>query len=96
MNSNGQIIADNIRAERNRKDLTQEETAKILGITPRTYITYENDAKNIGAFMLGKLANLFGCNVNSFYIGTNFTKCENVNDLKEITSKEDIKEIEGE
>ena len=76
MKNNGQIIADNIRAERNRNDLTQEETAKKLGITVRTYITYENDAKHIGAFMLGKIANLFNCNVDAFYIGTNFTKCE--------------------
>lgn len=84
MNCNGQIIADNIRAERNRKDLTQEETAKSLGITVRTYITYESDAKNIGAFMLGKLADLFGCSVNAFYTGTNFTKCENEdNSIKE-------------
>lgn len=76
MNDNGQIIANNIRAERNRNDLTQEETAEFLGITVRTYNTYENDAKNIGAFMLGKLANLFKCNVNAFYVGTNFTKRE--------------------
>lgn len=76
MNTDGKEIANNIRAERKRVKLTQEETAKALGITTRTYITYETDAKNIGSTMLGQLANLFRCNINAFYVQNNFTKSE--------------------
>lgn len=76
MNTNGIEIANNIRAERNRANLTQEETANAIGITTRTYLTYETDAKNIGATILGKLANLFNCNINAFYVPNNFTKSE--------------------
>lgn len=76
MSKNGKQIANNIRAERNRVNLTQEATANSVGVTVRTYIAYENDAKNVGATMLGKLATLFGCNVNDFYVQTDFTNCE--------------------
>ena len=76
MNTNGKEIANNIRAERNRANLSQEKVAEVLGITLRTYNTYELDAKNIGASTLGKLANLFGCNVNAFYLQQKSTKCE--------------------
>lgn len=55
MIENGKVIADNIRAERNRRKLTQEETANNIGVATRTYMSYEIDAKNIGAFTLGKL-----------------------------------------
>ena len=64
----GKIIADNIRAERNRVDYTQEYVADKLGITLRTYVTYEEDAQNIKATMLYKLATILNCNINDFYM----------------------------
>lgn len=76
MNTDGREIANNIRAERKRVKLTQEETAKALGVATRTYIAYETDAKNIGSTMLAQLANLFKCNINAFYVQNNFTKSE--------------------
>ena len=72
----GKDIADNIRAERNRADLTQEEVAKNLNVTLRTYISYENDAKGIRATTIYNLANLFGCSIDAFYVQNKFTKCE--------------------
>ena len=39
----GKVVANNIRAERNRANLTQEETAKRLDISTKTYISYEED-----------------------------------------------------
>ena len=38
-------ISDNIRAERHRQHLTQEQVAKDLGITKQTYLHYEQDSK---------------------------------------------------
>ena len=72
----GKVIANNIRAERNRAHLTQKETAKKLNVTSRTYITYEEDARSVKATTLNELANIFGCNINDFYVPNAFTKCE--------------------
>lgn len=70
------IIACNICAERNRKKLTQEDVAKTLGITRETYNSYEEDAKSIKATTLYKLAKIFDCKINDFYLHTDFTKRE--------------------
>ena len=72
----GKDIANNIRAERNRADFTQEYVANKLGITLRTYGTYEEDAQNMKATMLYNLAFILGCNINDFYLSKQFTKCE--------------------
>lgn len=72
----GKIIADNIRAERNRANLTQEVVASKVDVTPRTYISYEQNAKSVEAPMLLFLSKIFGCNVNDFYLNINFTVCE--------------------
>ena len=79
MNTNSIEIANNIRAERKRVNLTQEETARKLGITSRTYMVYETDAKNITASILVKLANIFQCNINDFFVIRNFTNSEENN-----------------
>lgn len=65
---NSKKIADNIRAERNRAKLTQEEVANKLDITTKTYISYENDAKGIRATTLYKLSKIFGCTIDAFYL----------------------------
>jgi len=72
----GKEISNNIRAERNRVKLTQEEVANKLGITSRTYLKYEEDAKNIKATTLYALSKLFMCNIGDFYVSNNSTKCE--------------------
>lgn len=71
MNNNiidGKTIASNIRAERNRKKLTQESIANKLGVSTKTYISYEEDAQSIKATTLYKLSLILECSVNSFYI----------------------------
>lgn len=72
----GKVIANNIRAERNRVKLTQEETAEQIDVTLRTYVSYETDAKNIKATMLYKLSILFGCPISCFYLQNSSTVCE--------------------
>jgi transcriptional regulator with XRE-family HTH domain len=61
-------IAANIRAERSRANLSQEEVAKQLGLTRRTYLTYEEDASLLRIKMLLKLSEMFGCDINAFYL----------------------------
>lgn len=68
MNINGKDIADNIRAERNRARMSQGQVAELLGITSRTYGSYEQDAKNLKATTIYKLSIIFKCNINDFYI----------------------------
>ena len=66
---NGKRIANNIRAERNRANLTQEETAAELpNVTLRTYVSYEEDAKRIKATTLYMLSKIFDCKIESFYL----------------------------
>lgn len=61
-------IADNIRAERNRANLTQEEVAEKIGLTSRTYSAYESDASMIKVSTLIKLSKIFGCDISAFYL----------------------------
>ncbi len=73
---NGIDVANNIRMERNRAKMTQEEVAIKLGISLKTYITYENDAKYVKATVIYMLSNLFNCSMEQFYVSSKFTKCE--------------------
>ena len=61
-------ISDNIRAERNRAKLTQEEVANKLNITTKTYMSYENDARGIRATTIYNLSKIFNCNIDAFYL----------------------------
>lgn len=72
----GEDIANNIRAERNRAKLTQEQTAKEVNITTRSYINYERNASAIKPVILYKLSLLFNCKISDFYVERNSTKCE--------------------
>ena len=67
-NIDGKVIANNIRAERNRTKLTQEFVAEKLGISTKTYISYEENAQSVKATTLYKLSLIFGCNVSAFYL----------------------------
>ena len=71
-----QIIANNIRAERTRARMSQEETAEQLNITSRTYMKYEQNVKAIDCDILVKLSNLFKCDINDFFLNLEFTKRE--------------------
>lgn len=70
---NGKDIANNIRAERNRRNKTQEEIANNIGISLKTYIEYEKDASKIKAIMIYKIALAIGCSLECFYLPTEFT-----------------------
>ena len=67
MKLDGKQIANNIKAERNRADMTIDEVVEKLGICRTTYISYEKDAGGIKTSTLVKLSNLFDCNINMFF-----------------------------
>ncbi len=64
----GKKIADNIRAERNRANVTMEAVEAELRITRPTYVDYEKDAEKIKVGTLIKLAKMFGCTVDCFFV----------------------------
>ena len=45
---------------RARKDKTQEQTAKDLGISPQTYCAWEKDVSGVAISKVQALANYFG------------------------------------
>ncbi len=73
---NGITIANNIKAERNRANKTQDDIAKEVGISRKTYIKYETDASKISAILLFYISNAIGCELSCFYLNTTSTKCE--------------------
>lgn len=64
----GKKNADNIRAERNRANVTMETITKELNISRPTYIDYEKDAEKIKIGTLIKLAKMFGCTLDCFFV----------------------------
>lgn len=69
-------VADNIRAERCRKNKTQAEIADFVGVSLKTYIGYEKDATKISGITILLISLAIGCNINDFYLNTISTKCE--------------------
>jgi len=61
-------IAANIRAERCRLKLKQEEVAAKVGLARQTYLEYEKDASKLRTESIIKLAELFGCSIDAFYL----------------------------
>ena len=72
----GIIIANNIRAERNRNNLSQDELCEKIDITRRTYTKYETDASRIPARLLVDLSDALGCGIDAFFVGIEFTNRE--------------------
>lgn len=66
-NITGKEIANNLRAERNRAKLTQEEVARSLDITLRTYVSYEEDASTVKATTLYLLSKILNCSISDFF-----------------------------
>lgn len=64
----GKKIANNIRAERNRANITIEVIEKELKISKPTYIDYEKDAEKIKIGTLIKLSRLFDCTIDCFFV----------------------------
>lgn len=66
--TNGIEIANNIRAERNRANITIAEVSKAIGISQPTYVKYEKNAEKITVDIIIKLSKLFNCSIQSFFV----------------------------
>ena len=68
METNEKKISNNIKALLKRREITQEELAKRLGITRRTVIKIVNHPNKYSLNYLNEIANEIGCNVNEFFL----------------------------
>jgi transcriptional regulator with XRE-family HTH domain len=57
-----------LRELRARKNKTQEEVAKSLGIATQTYNAWERDISNVGISKVYALANYFGVKIDEIEI----------------------------
>ena len=76
MRESGKILAANIKAERSRCGLSQEDVSQQLGITRETYISYEKDASKLSSSKLIKLSEILKCNISAFFVNFESTKHE--------------------
>lgn len=57
---NKNVMADNLRGLRAKKRMTQEEVAKVIGVSTATVQNYENGAGSVSYETAWALADLFG------------------------------------
>ena len=62
---------------RKNKNLTQEQTAKILTITKEYLSMLENGDRNPSDSLKEKMAKLYNCNIADIFLAINSTKCLN-------------------
>ena len=65
---NSKEISANIKAERNRCNLTIRDVSKITGISQQTLMKYERNASKVKVELLIKLASLYKCNIKDFLV----------------------------
>ena len=61
-------IAANIKSERIRAGFTQEEIAKVLGISRATYVVMENNPTIYPIVKFLPIAEAFGCKLEDFFM----------------------------
>lgn len=69
-------ISRNIKACREKKGKTQEDIASILKITKQTYLNIENNPTSYSINKLNNVAIAIGCNIDEFFLKSDFTKSE--------------------
>ena len=62
-----QEISRKIKARRILKGYTQEEIAKMLGVSKATYVNMENKPLNLKLKRIKKLAKTLGCKVEELF-----------------------------
>lgn len=65
---NSKEISANIKAERNRCNLTIKDVSKITGISQQTLMKYERNAGKVKVDLLIKLASLYKCTLKDFLL----------------------------
>lgn len=56
--------------KRNKADITQEVAAEALGISAHTIQNFESGKREPKISLAFKMADLYGCDVNEFRVGT--------------------------
>lgn len=59
----------NIKVERTKSQLTQQQVADMIGIDRKAYSYIEQGKRKSDSLLLFKLANLFNCKIEDFYMG---------------------------
>lgn len=57
------VLADNLRGLRAKHRMTQEEVAKVVGVSVNTIANYENGEGGMGYETAWKLADLYGVSI---------------------------------
>lgn len=70
------IISYNIKRERKSVKLTQADVANKMNITSMTYKRIENNPIRRDIQELYTIANIIGCPISKFFLGTNVTKSD--------------------
>ncbi|MDF9407152.1 helix-turn-helix domain-containing protein [Pelotomaculum isophthalicicum JI] len=60
-------LKQNLKAMRLNAGLSESEAANILGISNKTYLSYEKNKKMPDLVMAFKIANVFRCDINDVY-----------------------------
>ncbi len=60
------FLGKEIKLERIRKDLSQEQLANILKVSPRTVSLIENGKQHPKFFLMVRIAHFFGVELNKF------------------------------
>lgn len=65
---NNELVSQNLKAMRARSGLTQKEVAEKIGVSVKTFRTYEKDPGKMAASYFWKLADLYGCLPRIFFM----------------------------
>ncbi len=65
-----------IKALRVNADLSQQEAATALGITPRTLQNWESNITAPTAQQLVRICNVYGCTLNDIFLPSKLAKSE--------------------
>lgn len=76
METNELQISRNIKSCREKRGKTQDDIANIMEITKQTYLKIENNPMNYSINKLNDVANAIGCNIDEFFLKSNFTESE--------------------
>ena len=64
-------MISNIRGERSRQDMTQEQLAEAVGVSPSAVRSWESGTTKPGPHQLMKMSDLFGCSIDYLLERTN-------------------------
>jgi len=70
-------ISNNMKAYRVRSGLTQDNIAKLLGISRATYNDYETNPQSVKVETYRKIADILNCDLVDFFIKNNVTISDN-------------------